>query len=54
MIFEKQALGTILKIETFQDVSEDRIKLCFDAVFQFEQKYSRFIKGNYLSKLNET
>ena len=53
MIFEKEAFGSLLQIDTFQqNIPNDRIKLCFDTVSLFEQNYSRFIPDNYLNKFN--
>ena len=37
-----------------QNISEDVINNCFNETKYFEKKYSRFIKWNYLDKLNKT
>ena len=52
MLYTKEALWTLLRIETSDELSRDRIESIFDTVFLFEQRYSRFIKWNFLSKLN--
>ena len=47
-------MGTVLEIAIFSErVDETIIQKIFSKVEDFEKKYSRFIKWNYLSKLNE-
>lgn len=54
MEYTQEALWTLLSIYTKEPLSKNRIEFLFDTVFQFEKKYSRFIKGNFLDTLNTT
>jgi len=52
MIYKKEALWSILEINTNKEIDIEKIKEIYKIVDCFENKYSRFIKNNYLDKLN--
>lgn len=53
-IFKEKLLWTILEIWIkAQNIDENDLKNIFEIVKNFENKYSRFIKWNYLYKLNK-
>ena len=54
MEYTLEALWTVLSIDTVNNVQKNRMDSVFCTVFSFEEKYSRFIKGNFLSTLNTT
>ncbi len=51
-MYSLKALGSILYISSKDKLSTDEIKYIEIRVFNFEKKYSRFIKWNFLDKLN--
>lgn len=53
MIFEKEALWSILKIITNNEIDNNILNKIINFVDIFENKYSRFIKNNFLYNLNK-
>ncbi|RAL57735.1 hypothetical protein BLD25_00035 [Candidatus Gracilibacteria bacterium GN02-872] len=53
-LFKKQLFGTVLEIGIYDEkIDENDLENIFEIVQNFENKYSRFKKGNYLWKLNK-
>lgn len=53
--FQKKLLWTLLEIWIFDEVvEENHIENIFEIIKNFEEKYSRFIKWNYLWNLNNS
>lgn len=54
MKFRKEALWSVLEIETKLDLWEKTIEQINNIIEDFENKYSRFIEDNFLDKLNKS
>ena len=54
MKYSKDLFWSRLDLEIFEEnIQNEIIEKCFETAKVFEEKYSRFIKWNYLSKLND-